>query len=54
MYANNLFNLVEDCWDRDKQCFGIDFEHDILPGCIITHAGEVTHETIKSHLSGSA
>ena len=54
MYANNLFNLVEDCWDKEKQCFEIDFEHDILPGCIITHAGEVTHEIIKNHLSGGA
>lgn len=52
MYANNLFNLVEDAWDKDSNRFKIDFEHDILPGCIITHGGEVTNETIKKILEG--
>jgi len=52
MYSANLFNLVEDSWDEDKRAFVIDFEHDILPGCIITHGGEVTNETIKKILEG--
>ncbi len=52
MYASNLFNLVEDAWDKESNQFKIDFEHDILPGCIITHGGEVTHETIKKILEG--
>ena len=52
MYAANLFNLVEDSWDKEAQTFTIDFEHDILPGCIITHGGEVTNETIKNILEG--
>lgn len=46
MYSSNLFNLVEDSWDEEARSFVIDFEHDILPGCIITHGGEVTNETI--------
>ncbi|MCL4106125.1 UNVERIFIED_CONTAM: hypothetical protein GTU68_058431 [Idotea baltica] len=46
MYSSNLFNLVEDSWDKEAGSFVIDFEHDILPGCIITHGGEVTNETI--------
>jgi len=54
MYAANLFNLVEDAWDEDEKKFVIDFEHDILPGCIITHGGEVTNETIKNILEGGA
>ena len=54
MYASNLFSLVEDNWDQDDKCFKIDFEHDILPGCIITHAGAVTHPTIENLLSGDA
>ncbi|MDX1735169.1 MAG: Re/Si-specific NAD(P)(+) transhydrogenase subunit alpha [Halioglobus sp.] len=54
MYSSNLFNLVEDCWDEEKKEFVIDFEHDILPGCIITHGGEVTNETIKNVLEGGA
>ncbi|MAT93863.1 MAG: NAD(P)(+) transhydrogenase (Re/Si-specific) subunit alpha [Halioglobus sp.] len=54
MYSANLFNLVEDSWDEEKKAFVIDFEHDILPGCIITHGGEVTNETIKNVLEGGA
>jgi NAD(P) transhydrogenase subunit alpha len=52
MYSSNLFNLVEDSWDEETKAFNIDFEHDILPGCIITHGGEVTNETIKNILEG--
>ncbi len=54
MYSSNLFNLVEDSWDEESNTFVIDFEHDILPGCIITHGGEVTNETIKKVLEGGS
>ena len=53
MYSSNLFNLIEDNWDKTSATFNINFEHDILPGCIITHGGEVTNETIKEILQGS-
>lgn len=54
MYSANLFNLVEDSWNKNDKTFVIDFEHDILPGCIITHGGEVTNTTIKNILEGGA
>ncbi len=54
MYAANLFSLIEDSWDTDANILKIDFEHDILPGCIITHGGEITNETIKNILEGAA
>jgi NAD(P) transhydrogenase subunit alpha len=54
MYSANLFNLVEDSWSKDDKTFVINFEHDILPGCIITHGGEVTNKAIKTILEGSA
>ena len=53
MYSNNLFNLIEDNWDQETATFTINFEHDILPGCIVTHNGEVTNKTIKKILQGS-
>jgi NAD(P) transhydrogenase subunit alpha len=52
MYSSNLFNLVEDNWDEEAKGFKLDFEDDILPGCIITHGGEVVHETIKNIMEG--
>ncbi len=54
MYASNLFNLVDDAWDQESKAFKVDFDHDILPGCIITHGGEITHETIKNILQGDS
>ena len=54
MYSSNLYSLVEDSWDTESNAFIIDFEHDILPGCIITHGGEVTNETIKKVLAGES
>jgi NAD(P) transhydrogenase subunit alpha len=54
MYSSNLFNLVEDNWHEEQNLFAVDFDDDILPGCIITHAGEVVNETIKNILEGSA
>jgi NAD(P) transhydrogenase subunit alpha len=54
MYAGNLFALVEDNWNEESNSFVVDFEDDILPGCIITHGGEVVHETIKNILAGGS
>jgi H+-translocating NAD(P) transhydrogenase subunit alpha len=53
MYSANLFNLVEDNWSKESKVFEVDFNDDILPGCIITHGGEVTNTTIKNILAGS-
>lgn len=54
MYSSNLFNLVEDNWDEEQKQLIVDFEDDILPGCIITHGGEITNETIKNIIEGGA
>ena len=54
MYSANLFNLVEDNWNDEEKQFVVDFEDDILPGCIITHGGEVVNETIKKFMEGGA
>jgi len=34
MYSSNLFNLVDEGWDKEKQAMVIDFENDILQGCV--------------------
>ena len=54
MYANNLFNLVEDTWDKEGKNFVLDMENDILPGCVITHGGAVVHATIKEIIEGAS
>lgn len=54
MYANNLFNLVEDTWDKEAGHFVLNMDNDILPGCVITHGGSIVNETIKNILAGDA
>lgn len=54
MYSANLFNLVEDNWCEERKLFNVDFEDDILSGCIITHGGEITNDTIKNIVEGGA
>jgi len=54
MYSANLFNLVEDNWCKDKHLFVVDFDDDILAGCVITHGGEITNDTIENIVEGEA
>lgn len=48
MYSSNLFNLVDEGWDQDGKAFKVDFDNDILQGCIITHGGEIVNDTINN------
>ena len=48
MYSANLFNLVDEGWDGEQKAMIVDFENDILQGCVITHGGEIVNETIKN------
>ncbi len=51
MYSNNLTNLFMEYWNDDQKLFAIDLQDDILSGCVITHGGEVSNQTIRSHYS---
>ena len=44
MYSANLFNLVEEFWDKEEKAFKIDLEDDILQSCLLTHDGSVRRE----------
>ena len=49
MYANNLFNLVSEFWQKDANQFVIDLDDDIQKSAVITHQGCVTNEMIATH-----
>jgi NAD(P) transhydrogenase subunit alpha len=49
MYSSNLFNLVDEFWDTDQKRFELDFEDEIIKGCVITHKGEIVNEMIRDH-----
>ncbi len=43
MYSNNLFNLLDEFWDREKKEFVLKLDDDIIKSCLITHDGAVVH-----------
>ena len=47
VYANNIYNMIDACWDPDNTMVNIDLEDDILSGCIITYAGELVNSFVK-------
>jgi NAD(P) transhydrogenase subunit alpha len=49
MYSSNLFNLVDEFWNADQNRFELDFEDEIIKGCVITHAGEIVNQMIREH-----
>ncbi len=48
MYSSNLFNLIDQFWDQEEKSFKLDFENEILKGCVITHGGEIVNGMIKN------
>ena len=49
MYSNNLYNLIADYWDDEAKSLTLNFEDDILQGCVITHQGTIVNQTISKH-----
>ena len=48
MYANNLFNLVEQFYNSESGTVALDFEDEITRGCVITHDGKVTNDMLSN------
>jgi NAD(P) transhydrogenase subunit alpha len=49
MFSSNLYNLVEEFWDTEEKRFDLNFEDEIIKGCVITHQGEIVNEMIAKH-----
>ncbi len=43
MYANNLSNLIDEFWNKEKKEFELKLDDDIIKGCLITHGGVIVH-----------
>ena len=48
MYANNLFNLLDEFWDKENKTLNLDPEDEIVQACVVTRGGEIVNETIKN------
>ena len=49
MFSANLFALVDEFWNQEEKRFHLDFEDEIIQGCVLTHKGEITNEMIRKH-----
>lgn len=49
MFSSNLFALVAEFWNEEEKRFHLDFEDEIIKGCVITHQGKIINEMIRKH-----
>lgn len=47
MYSANLRNLIDEFWDEEKKEVVLDFENEIVAGCVVTHDGSIVSEMVK-------
>lgn len=49
MFSANMHALVDEFWNAEKKRFVLDFEDEILQGCVITYKGEIVNQVIADH-----
>ena len=49
MFSSNLYNLVEELWNVEEKRLELNFEDEIVKGCVITHQGKIVNEMIAKH-----
>ena len=47
MYSSNLGNMIDHFWDKQAGVFGLNLEHDLIKGCLLTHGGQIIHPQFK-------
>ena len=47
VYANNVFNLIDEFWNDDDASFNFDLEDEILSNCLVTHQGDYINSSVK-------
>lgn len=53
LYANNLYNLIEDYWDKANNTFEVDFSDDILDACILCHGKVLRNDLLQQQFAQS-
>ena len=52
MYANNLYNYVDEFWDDESKGMQLDREDEIIAGSLVTHGGQMVNEMVRKITSG--
>ena len=47
VYANNIFNLIDEFYDEEIASFSYNLSDEILKNCIVTHKGEFINKSVK-------
>ena len=47
VYANNIFNLIDEFYDEEIASFSYNLNDEILTNCIVTHKGEFINKSVK-------
>jgi NAD(P) transhydrogenase subunit alpha len=47
MYSANMGAFIEAFWDEEAKSLKLDWDDEIIQGCVITHDGEIRNEMIK-------
>ena len=51
VYSANIFNLIDEFWDKKNSILEITSEDEILSGCLVTHKGEFVNSIVKERYS---
>ncbi|GGW90469.1 NAD(P) transhydrogenase subunit alpha [Alteromonas halophila] len=46
MYANNVYNLIDEFYSQEEKQFNLDLDDEILSGCVITHDGAIRNDML--------
>ena len=47
VYANNIYNLIDEFWDEETSSFKYDLNDEILANCLVTHKGNYINASVK-------
>ena len=47
VYANNIFNLIDEFWDEENSSFKYDLNDEILSNCLVTYKGDYINPSVK-------
>ena len=51
VYSANIFNLIDEFWDKKNSILEITVEDEILSGCLVTHKGEFINSIVNERYS---
>ncbi|MDD3375712.1 MAG: Re/Si-specific NAD(P)(+) transhydrogenase subunit alpha [Candidatus Omnitrophica bacterium] len=46
MYANNLYNLIKEFWNKETKMFDLNLDDQIIKSCLVTYNGSIVNEML--------